>query len=617
MSPIWGLEPAFQALPGQYYGIFPVPNCAIVKPHSDDFCPLFFYLNICAFMEYDPIYFVIMLLQLTIQNYATVDSLEIEFKPGMSVITGETGAGKSVILGALGLTLGDRADRTIIRSGARKAEISAEFSTANILAAQNWLSEHDLEVEDSSGSCLLRRVVSEDGRSRGYINGSPVTMSNLKSLGEMLINIHSQHEHQSLLRRSSHQHLLDEYCVKSELATSLRDSWKQWQANSQLIQELSSQSEEDSAQSQLLSYQLDELDELEIGENEPAELDAEFKTLNHADETIAAVACALKLCLEDEDHNVNSLLSQALAILKELPEKQPRTDSIVSLLETAEIQLQEAASQLRDFSDDFDANPQRLEQVNARLSVLHAIARKHKVRANELPQIVASLRQQLGRLQNSDEELEKLRANDEDYRASYKKIASGISKLRRDGAKKLAQQINTQLKLLGMPHASLEVTLCAVTSDNPVIHGLETVEFLVSTNPGQDAKPLIKIASGGELSRISLAIQVITAQTSQTPSLVFDEVDVGIGGGVARNVGELLRQLGKSTQILCVTHQAQVAGQGHHHLFVSKSNTGHSTVTRIEELTNKAKVREVARMLGGEEYSVESLAHAEQMVASN
>ncbi|MCH8264958.1 MAG: type II secretion system F family protein, partial [Proteobacteria bacterium] len=213
--------------------------------------------------------------------------------------------------------------------------------------------------------------------------------------------------------------------------------------------------------------------------------------------------------------------------------------------------------------------------------------------------------------------MEKLRANDQDYRASYQKIASRISKLRRDGAKKLAQQINTQLKVLGMPHASLEVTLRPVTSDNPVIHGLESVEFLVSTNPGQDAKPLIKIASGGELSRISLAIQVITAQTSQTPSLVFDEVDVGIGGGVARSVGELLRRLGKSTQILCVTHQAQVAGQGHHHLFVSKINTGRSTLTQIEELTNQAKVKEIARMLGGEEYSVESLAHAEQMVASN
>ncbi|MCH8264281.1 MAG: AAA family ATPase, partial [Proteobacteria bacterium] len=398
MSPIWGLEPGFQALSGQYCGVFPVPDRALAGQYADELRPLLFCRNICAFMEYDPIYFVIMLLQLTIQNYATVDSLEIEFKPGMSVITGETGAGKSVILGALGLTLGDRADRTIIRSGARKAEISAEFSTANIRAARRWLSEHDLEAEDPSGSCLLRRVVSEDGRSRGYINGSPVTMSNLKSLGEMLINIHSQHEHQSLLQRSSHQHLLDEYCVKSELTSSLRDSWKQWQANFQLIQELSSQSEEDSAQSQLLSYQLDELDELEIGENEAAELDAEFKTLNHADETIAAVASALNLCIENEDHNVNSLLNQALAVLRELPEKQPRTDNIISLLETAEIQLQEAASELRDFSDDFDANPQRLEQVNARLSALHAIARKHKVHANELPTVVASLRQQLGRL---------------------------------------------------------------------------------------------------------------------------------------------------------------------------------------------------------------------------
>lgn len=594
-----------------------VPHRAVARQYSDELIPLLFCLNICAFMQYDPIYFVIMLLQLAIQNYATVDSLEIEFNPGMSVITGETGAGKSVIVGALGLTLGDRADRTIIRSGARKAEISAEFSTANILAARNWLSEHDLEAEDPSGSCLLRRVVNEDGRSRGYINGSPVTMGNLKSLGEMLINIHSQHEHQSLLRRSSHQYLLDEYCVKSELRSDLRDNWKRWQTNFQLIQELSSQSEEDSAQSQLLSYQLDELDELEIGENEATELVGEFKTLNHADETIAAVAHALNLCLENEDHNVNSLLNQALAVLKELPEKQPRTDSIVSLMETAEIQLQEAISELRDFRDDFDADPQRLEQVNARLSVLHAIARKHKVHANELPEVVASLRQQLGRLQNSDEELEKLRANNQEYRASYKKIASRISELRRDGATKLARQINTQLELLGMPHTSLEVTLRPVTSDDPMIHGLETVEFLVSTNPGQDAKPLIKIASGGELSRISLAIQVITAQTSQTPSLVFDEVDVGIGGGVARTVGELLRQLGSSTQILCVTHQAQVAGQGHQHLFVTKINSANSTVTKIEELTDAAKIREVARMLGGEEVSVESLAHAEQMLASN
>jgi DNA repair protein RecN (Recombination protein N) len=558
-----------------------------------------------------------MLLQLTIQNYATVDSLEIEFKAGMSVITGETGAGKSVIVGALGLALGDRADKAIIRSGARRAEICAEFNTANILAAQNWLAEHDLEAEDASPSCLLRRVVNDDGRSRGYINGSPVTLSNLKSLGEMLINIHSQHEHQSLLHRATHQRLLDEYCVKGELLSALRGSWKQWQANFQLLQSLSSQSEEDSAQWQLLSYQLSELDELDIGVNEAADLDAEFKTLNHADETLAATARALNLCSENEDHNVSSLLAQALAVLRELPEKQADTDSIIGLLENADIQLQEAASELRDFGAGFDANPQRLEQVNARLSALHAIARKHKVHPNALPEVVASLRQQLTRLQNTDEELEKLTASDQKLRNVYKKVASKISVLRRRGGEKLAQQVNAQLKLLGMPNAALAVTLQDTASENPVLHGLESVEFLVSTNPGQAAKPLIKIASGGELSRISLAIQVITAQTSQTPSLVFDEVDVGIGGGVAKIVGELLRQLGSSTQILCVTHQAQVAGQGHHHLFVSKRREVNSSLTEISELTSSEKIKEVARMLGGEEYSVESLAHAEQMVASN
>lgn len=561
-----------------------------------------------------------MLLQLSIQNYATVNSLEIEFQPGMTVITGETGAGKSIILGALGLSLGDRADKTIVRSGAKKAEISADFDTSKIRAAQQWLAEHDLESEDGSCSCLLRRVVNSDGRSKGYINGSPVTLANLKSLGEMLLNIHSQHEHQSLLHRATHQRLLDEFGVKQELLSGISDIWKQWQSNHQLINELSSQSEEDSAQSQLLAYQLSELDELAIGDNESSELEAEFKTLNHADETLASVQSALNFCSENDDAssgNASTLLSQALAVLRELPEKQGTIESVVTLLETAEIQLLEAVSDLRDFGDGFEANPQRLEAVNVRLALLHAIARKHKAKPSELSTVIEQLRTQLNRFQNSDEELEKLQALDATLRKSFSKLALEVSALRAKGAKKLAKLVNQQLKALGMPNASLTVCLHPQEAENPSAHGLETVEFLVSTNPGQEAKPLIKIASGGELSRISLAIQVITAQTSQTPSLVFDEVDVGIGGGVAKTVGELLRQLASSTQIFCVTHQAQVAGQGHQHFLVSKSSAAKSTLTKIDVLDDEEKVREVARMLGGEDFSEESLAHAEQMVASS
>lgn len=557
-----------------------------------------------------------MLSQLSIRNYATVDALEIDFQAGMSVITGETGAGKSIMLGALGLTLGDRADKTIVRPGSNKAEICAEFDISNIPGASSWLEENDLE-EDSQ-SCILRRLVGSDGRSKAYINGSPVTLANLKTLGEMLLDIHSQHEHQSLLNRSTHQRLLDDYGVKPKLISDLESTWRQWHKNFQAIEKLSNQSEEDSAQFQLLSYQLTELDELGIADDEAATLESEFKSLNHADETIGAVRQSLNLASESEDQNASSALHQSLAALQELQEKDARITGIISLLEAATIQLDEAVADLRSFADEFEANPQRLEQVNARLSLLHGVARKHKVKPAGLGELISDLRNQLSLLENSEEELEKLQANDQMLRDQYQQLAKEVSSQRSKASKTLAKKVNEQLKKLGMPHARLEISL-SKNSDKykPSINGLETVEFLVSTNPGQPAKPLIKIASGGELSRISLAIQVLTAQTSLTPSLVFDEVDVGIGGGVAKVVGELLRQLAESTQILCVTHQAQVAGQGHHHFFVSKSSEKNSTLTRITALGTDEIVKEVARMLGGEEFSAESLAHAQQMVANS
>jgi len=410
---------------------------------------------------------------------------------------------------------------------------------------------------------------------------------------------------------------LDDFCVSAKHLADMQGLWKQWQKNAQMIEQLSHRSQEDSAQMQLLSYQLTELDEMDIGSDEVAKLEAEFKSLNHADETVASVQSALTLCGGDDEQNAKTSMHQALAALQELPEKNARVNSIIELLESASIQLDEALSDLRAFADEFEANPERLEQVNTRLGLLHGIARKHKVKPNELPQVIADLREQLNLIENSDAELEKLQAADGKLREEYRKVASEISKQRKKGSSKLAKQVNEQLGQLGMPHASLEVQLLASEKDKPAANGLELIEFLVSTNPGQPAKPLIKIASGGELSRISLAIQVITAQTSHIPSLVFDEVDVGIGGGVAKVVGELLRKLAERTQILCVTHQAPVAGQGHHHFFVSKQTKEGSTLTQIDELSESEIVREVARMLGGEELSDASLAHAEQMVASN
>lgn len=556
-----------------------------------------------------------MLSHLSIKNYATVESLEIEFQPGMSVITGETGAGKSIILGALGFTLGDRADKTIVRPGASRADIVAEFSISGIKSAQSWLANHDLILESDPHQCMLRRVVNHDGRSRGYINGSPVTLTNLKDLGDMLMDIHSQHEHHSLLQRATHQRLLDDFGVDQKLRNNLLSTWKQWQTNHQKLTALRDQTSESSAQAQLLAYQLSEIEELDVQDHEVEQLDAEFKALSHADDTLNVVHGALEECEGDELSLANQI-SQITQRLRSLKANAEALGPAIALMEEAEIQLSEAVNELRRFAEGFQADPERLDIVNRRLGALHDLARKHKVPAIELGQLVMDLRDQLSRVENSDAELEQLQANDGLLREQYHRLATEISKQRRSAAKKLDKAVNGELKHLGMPHAELSVTLTASTGDVPSQQGLETAEFLVSTNPGQTANPLIKVASGGELSRISLAIQVITAQTSETPSLVFDEVDVGIGGGVAKVVGEMLRQLGQTTQILCVTHQAQVAGQGHHHFCVSKSAQSDLTVTSVQELRGAQIVKEIARMLAGEELSDESLAHAQQLVAN-
>ena len=556
-----------------------------------------------------------MLSHLSIKNYATVESLEIEFQPGMSVITGETGAGKSIILGALGFTLGDRADKTIVRPGASRADIVAEFSISGIKSAQSWLANHDLILESDPHQCMLRRVVNHDGRSRGYINGSPVTLTNLKDLGDMLMDIHSQHEHHSLLQRATHQRLLDDFGVDQKLRNNLLSTWKQWQTNHQKLTALRDQTSESSAQAQLLAYQLSEIEELDVQDHEVEQLDAEFKALSHADDTLNVVHGALEECEGDELSLANQI-SQITQRLRSLKANAEALGPAIALMEEAEIQLSEAVNELRRFGEGFQADPERLDTVNRRLGALHDLARKHKVPAIELGQLIMDLRDQLSRVENSDAELEQLQANDGLLREQYHRLATEISKQRRSAAKKLDKAVNGELKHLGMPHAELSVTLTASTGDVPSQQGLETAEFLVSTNPGQTANPLIKVASGGELSRISLAIQVITAQTSETPSLVFDEVDVGIGGGVAKVVGEMLRQLGQTTQILCVTHQAQVAGQGHHHFCVSKSAQSDLTVTSVQELRGAQIVKEIARMLAGEELSDESLAHAQQLVAN-
>ncbi|MDB3993555.1 DNA repair protein RecN [Gammaproteobacteria bacterium] len=557
-----------------------------------------------------------MLFQLSIKNYVTVDRLDIDFRSGMTSITGETGAGKSIILGALGLAIGDRAERAVVRKGAEKTEIFAEFNTTKLDMAKKWMEIKDL-APDNSGTCILRRIVTSDGRSKGYINGIAVTMSNLRDLGEMLIDIHNQHEHQSLMQKSTHQRLLDEFCLENTLRDKLLFTWKQWHNNFKDMEELRQQSGENSAQTQLLNYQLSELKELDIKENEVEELEREFKKLNNADGIMSAVTQALSISQGDESNDVLALIQSASNALDEIPTKPDEISDVIKLLESAQIQIEESVSDLRSFREGFEADPERLNQINGRLSELHSVSRKHKINPNGLSMLIKDLELQLNRFEKPDEELTRLEASDKLLRKEYKVIAKRVSEKRTEGGNKLAKEINSQLLSLGMPHAKLEIHLTSKNDEEPNEGGQESVEFVVSTNPGQSAESLNKIASGGELSRISLAIQVSTAQTSQIPSLVFDEVDVGIGGGIAKLVGDLMRSLGEKTQILCVTHQAQVASQSHNHLFVSKVNRGNSASTQIEELSGESAVKEIARMLGGDNFSDESLAHAKQMTMSH
>ncbi len=560
-----------------------------------------------------------MLIQLSIRHYAIVDSLEIEFAPGMTVITGETGAGKSIMLGALGLTLGDRADKGVISNNAKRTDISAYFDTQDQPLAKAWLVENELLTEDEPDLCLLRRVVSDDGRSKAWVNGFPVTLQVLKTVGEMLIDIHSQHEHQSLLNRSTHQRLLDAYIGEHALLEQIRHVNRDWRKNRDALESLQAQAEAFAAQLELISYQLNELQEIDLQEGELEALDAEYRQLNSADTALATAQQLLELCSESDEQTLQGGLNQALALIQELQAKASTLDSVGELLSNASIQVEEAVRELRRTIDGFDANPQRLEEINQRLAEIHQLARKHKVRPDELLALQQRLQEEIQTMEHSSEELSSRKKNDETLQAQYQVLAEKLSKCRSKGAKKLAEQINLQIAELGMSHASLHVELTPLSKGLPTATGQESVEFLVSTNPGQPPRPLIKIASGGELSRISLAIQVITAQTSSTPTLVFDEVDVGIGGGVARAVGVLLKQLGARGQVLCVTHQAQVASQGHNHLFVSKQMKGEvQTGTRIRLLEGDDKVHEIARMLGGEsgndEFTPESLAHAQEML---
>lgn len=553
-----------------------------------------------------------MLSQLTIRNYAIVEQLDLELKSGMTVITGETGAGKSIMLDALALTLGDRADKEVIQPGQAKTEICASFDIANNKHAYRWLDEQDYTTDDE---CILRRVVTAEGRSKAYINGRPVTLIELKQLGEMLVDIHSQHEHQSLLKTSTHQRLLDDYCGTTELSRSVAEASLLWLAQHKKLETLENQAEEHNALFELQHYQLKELNDLNLAADEYPSLEDEHQQLNHAERILSSLQSAIDICKDNDQQNIQAALAQAQALLENMPYRSASMNTAYELLSTALIQVEEASNELVQAAESLDMNPTRLQELDERLTVIHQLARKHKVKPEELPAFHEQLLNDVGGASSADEQIEELQKELKELETAYQTLADELSKKRKSGALKLSKAINAQLKKLDMNSASFTVAMDTDANNTPRTKGNESIEFLISTNPGQSPKPLIKIASGGELSRISLAIQVVTAQTSSIPSLIFDEVDVGIGGSVALAVGDLLRQLGEKGQVLCVTHQAQVASQGNHHLYVSKLAGKNSISTQVSELIGEEKVIEIARMLGGNAENESSMAHAREMMA--
>ncbi|GAB6389016.1 DNA repair protein RecN [Stutzerimonas marianensis] len=554
-----------------------------------------------------------MLVHLSVHNYAIVEHLDLELKRGMSVISGETGAGKSIMLDALGLTLGDRADSSIVRIGADKADILASFDLDDIPDARAWLAERDL---DNDGPCILRRVITAEGRSRGYINGTPCPQGDLKALGELLIDIHSQHEHQSLLKLDTHRRLLDEYSGSQELARQVQLAAQRWRQTRQTLERLSDSSDEQRARHQLLSYQLEELETLALGEDELEQLEQEHKNLANAEHLLGACRQVLDLCSESDAGNVLSALTASLNRLTAFQNQPGALGEAVNLLSSAQIQVEEAVGELNRFLDHFDSDPQRQQWLEERLDSIYTLARKHRVQPADLPALQQRLLEELESLNADDDALEQLTEELTAYARHYREKAEALSLVRQEAAETLGRAVESEIQRLGMPGGRFSVTLKPTAEGDPVPHGLEQVEFLVSANPGQPLRPLAKVASGGELSRISLAIQVITAQTSRIPTLVFDEVDVGIGGPTAEVVGQLLRRLGERGQVLTVTHLPQVAAQGHHHLFVHKARGQDETHTAVAALDGSERVEEIARMLGGVDLTEQAMAHARQMIAS-
>lgn len=558
-----------------------------------------------------------MLRFLSIQDFVIVDRMELEFAPGFTVLTGETGAGKSILIDALSLALGERGDAGVVRNGCERAEISAEFDVAGLPGLADWLRENDLQ--DEPGVCLMRRVIDAGGRSRGFINGRSVTLQQLRAAGERLVDIHGQHAHQSLLRGNAQRELLDAFSGSRELAQTVTAAWRRWQGLRQRRIAWEQNAAAFMQEREQLEWQVRELSTLNFSADEWQTLQADHSRLAHAASLLEATQMGLEILSEDESAAL-ARINAVIARLHGMLDYDAGLKTVLDLLEPAQIQLQEAVYELGHYRQRLDLDPQRLQEMEERLSAIHAAARKYRVTQDELPNLLATATERLEQFGHGGDGAtlaqEAAAAGDE-----YLKLAKKLSAARTRAARVLAQQVSAAMQTLAMTGGEFAVALTALPPEQGNAHGMEQIEFQVSAHQGLPLRSLVKVASGGELSRISLAIRVITSKVGAAPTLIFDEVDAGIGGRVAEIVGELLKKLGAERQVMCVTHLAQVASAGDQQWQVAKSahaangaGNGGVVTSRITVLKKQERVEEIARMLGGVTITETTRKHAAEML---
>ena len=554
-----------------------------------------------------------MLTQLAINNFAIVRQLEIELTKGMSVITGETGAGKSIAIDALGLCLGQRIETSMVREGQERAEICATFFIEPTNPAYQWLQAQELQDPDNPSDCILRRVINADGRSKAFINSTPVSASQLKEIGQYLIHINGQHASQLLLKNDYQLQLVDSFAHHHDLLAQMREDYRAWKNLQTQVKTFQQKVAENEAKKQLLQYQVEELDEFALRPNEYLELEEDQRRLSNSEQLTQLSQSALQLLSENETVSIDSMLYRATQYIDELSELDPRYASVQTMLNDALIQVQEATSEVQHLASHIEQDPMLLQEIEQRLGQALQLARKHNVKPEELVEWHQKLKAELTALLDFSESEERLILEEKAAFEKMQNTAKQLHESRCQAAEKLAQQVTHSIKGLAMENAEFFIE---VNSDLTKVaaNGADNIVFTLRSNLGQQAQPLAKVASGGELSRISLAIQVLTSDQSAIPTLIFDEVDVGISGKTASVVGKLLRQLGDKCQVLCVTHLPQVACHGHHQFNVEKFTVDDKTETKMTALSQEERVPALARLLGGSEITDLALANAQEML---